>query len=337
MQFAQIQMFNFFWGVVPVGFFLWWAVQKRKMLMERFAQKNLLPEIAGQVSFGNYIVKNILLIVVLSFSVLALARPQWGFEWQEMKRQGLDILMVMDSSKSMLTQDIKPNRLERTKLAVKDLTKKLKGDRIGLVAFAGTAFLVCPLTIDYGGFLLALDELNTSTIPRGGTDLELAIKEAIKGHDKTPNQFKSIVLITDGESLEGDALAAAREAKQKGIKIFCIGVGTKEGELIRVQNDQGQLEFLKDEQGNFVKSRLNENILQQIAQETGGVYVRSTGTQFGLELLFDDYLSKMERRDIQAKMQKRYFERFQIPLALALIFLVFETMINRRQEKRIRT
>ena len=265
------------------------------------------------------------------FSITALTRPQWGYEWQEVKHQGLDIIVVIDTSKSMLTQDVRPNRLERTKLAVKDLLKKLTGDRIGLVAFAGDAFLVCPLTIDYNGFLLSLNDMDVYSIPRGGTNIGRALEEALAGFEHIPNKYKSIILITDGDNLEGDPLSAAAKAKEKNIKIYTIGIGTKEGELIGVPDEGGQWQFLKDAQGQFVKSRLNENLLQKIALETGGGYVKSSGAQFGLDLIYDQELSKLEKREIESKTQRKYYERFQIPLAVAIILLATETCLPARK------
>ncbi len=299
--------------------------------MKRFAG-NLLPEIAKSFSYKKQIWKYTLLVCIFIFSIFALARPQWGFQWQEIKRQGLDIIVAVDTSKSMLTQDVKPNRLERTKLAVKDLLKKLDGDRVGLIAFAGDAFWVSPLTIDYSGFTLSLNDLNINTIPRGGTDISSAIREALRGYEKVPAKYKSVIIITDGENLEGDPLVAAEKAKEKGIKIYCIGIGTREGELVRVQNDQGEFEFLKDGQGNFIKSRLNENILREIAQITGGAYVRAGGVDFGLDVIYERQLAKMEKREFESKMEKRYYERFQVPLLLALIFLIAETLLSTRKK-----
>jgi Ca-activated chloride channel homolog len=290
-----------------------------------------LDDIAANWSWGRYRLKNILLIAVFLFSIFALVRPQWGYQWQEVKRQGLDIMLAVDTSKSMLTQDVKPNRLQRTKLAIMDLIRSLRGDRIGLVAFAGDAFVMCPLTTDYGGFLLSLNDLDTTIIPRGGTNVGSAIEEAMKGYDQSPAKYKAIVVVTDGDNLEGDPLAAAQKAKDKGIKIYCVGVGTKEGDLIRIKNDQGQWEFLKDENGNYVKSRLNENLLQRIAYTSGGAYVRSSGAQFGLDYVYSEHLAKMEKRDIEDKMQKKYFERFQIPLAMALLILVIDTFFVTRK------
>ncbi len=331
MKFAQPQLINLLWPVLLLALFLWWGLGRKKEIMKRFVAENLFKDIASNRHLQNEILKKVFLVFVFFFSVIAFARPQWGFKWHEVKRQGLDIIIAIDVSKSMLADDVKPNRLERAKLAVRDLIKKLKGDRLGLVAFSGSSFLACPLTSDYGGFVLALDDLSSKTISRGGTSLSSAIQQSIKGYEKIPSQYKIVVIITDGENLEGDPIAAAENAKRAGIKIFCIGIGTSEGELIRFKNDKGEYEFLKDNQGNFVKSRLDENILKRIALMTGGAYVRSQGAEFGLDYIYEKRLSRMEKRDIESKMRKQYTERFQIPLAIALMLLIFESMISSRK------
>ncbi len=331
MKFADFQNIHFFWLVILIAIFWVWAYRYKQRRLEKFAERKLLTELAASFYPQREILKRILIGFVMVFSILALMRPQWGYEWQELKHQGLDILVAIDTSKSMLTEDVKPNRLKRSKLAVQDLLKKLSGDRIGLIAFAGTAFSVCPLTVDYGGFSLSLADINTQTVPEGGTDVGSAIAQALKGYEKVPNKYKAVIIITDGENLEGDPLKKAKEAKEKGIKIFCVGIGTKEGELIRVPNDQGGQEFLKDKNGNFVKSRLNEDLLQQIALTTDGVYVRASGAEFGFDVIYER-LSQMEKREIKSTMEKRYHERFQWPLGVALLFLMAETLIPTRRK-----
>ncbi|MDD3375385.1 MAG: VWA domain-containing protein [Candidatus Omnitrophica bacterium] len=332
MQFAEIQNLNFLWFSIAIGLFLVWAFRRKKTIIKKFVSEELLLKIAANKNQRMEIFKGILLVLVFVFSVIALARPQWGFKWHEVKRQGLDIIIAIDTSKSMMTDDVKPNRLERAKLAVKDLIKKLQGDRIGLIAFAGSAFLTCPLTVDYSGFLISLDDLDLNTVSRGGTSLASAIHEAMKGYEKVPSQYKAVVIITDGENLQGDPIAAAKKAAQENIKIFCVGIGTPEGELIRIRNDQGDYEFLKDNDGNFVKSRLDEQMLKQIALLTGGAYVRSSGAEFGLDYIYEKRLSKMEKREIESKMKKQYTERFQIPLAIACLFLIMEAAISTRKK-----
>ncbi len=306
---------------------------RRFRLLDRFAQNHLLSEVAGTVDFKKDKIKRILLVCVVALSVVALARPQWGFEWQESKRQGLDILVVIDTSRSMLTQDVKPNRLERAKMAVKDLLKKVRGDRVGVIAFAGDAFLVCPLTVDYSGVMLTLEDLSTDTMPRGGTNLSVAIKEAMKEYDNVPSKYKAIFVLTDGENLEGEPFIFAKKAKMKGIKIYCVGIGTQAGELIQIENVLGQKEFLKDENGNFVKSRLNEKLLQDIALATGGIYVRASGAQFGLDLIYEQELTKMEKREIATKMEKKFLERFQFPLGIACLVLFVEMCVVIRKKE----
>ncbi len=334
MRFDQPHVLHLLWLLPVLCALMIMFLSRRGKLMRKFAAANLMDEVVCGLSVRRDRHKAIVIIAVFILSVIALARPQWGYQWQEVKRQGLDILLVIDTSKSMLTQDVKPNRLERTKLAVKDLIKKLKGDRIGLVAFAGDAFMMCPLTSDYGGLLLSLNDLDSSVIPRGGTNVGAALNEAMKGYEKTPSQFKVVILVTDGDNLEGDPLAVVAKAKENGIKIFSVGVGTQEGDLVRYQDEKGQWQFLKDEQNNFVKSRLNENLLQRIAYETGGAYVRSSGAEFGLDYIYEQHLSKLEKREIDEKMEKRYFERFQLPLVLAFLLLLWDTFSGRRKQER---
>ena len=328
MRFADPMMLNWMWSLVVVVGVLFWFSRRKEIFFERFAQLDLLKELAGDLPLKREFWRNALIITALAFSIIALARPQWGYEWQEVKREGIDILVAIDVSKSMLAQDVKPNRLERTKLAVQDLLKKLKGDRIGLVAFAGDPFLMCPLTADYNGFLMSLEDLDTESVSRGGTNVAAAIEESIKEYDQTSIQHKAVIIVTDGESLEGDPLAAAKKARAKGIKVHCVGIGTPEGELIQVKDIVGNPEFVKDEKGNFVKSRLNEDLLEKIALASGGMYVRAGGAEFGLDLIYDRELSKLAKREIESKMEKKYHERFQVPLALALLALLAEMFLS---------
>lgn len=331
MRLGQPNLIYTLWLVVGLLIFYIWAFRARKRTLERFAQRGLLEGLASSVDMRKKRLKAMLVVASSLFLFLALMRPQWGFNWQELKRRGLDILIAIDTSKSMLTQDVKPNRLERSKLAVRDLIKRLKGDRIGLIAFSGSAFLQCPLTVDYNGFSLALDSLDTETIPKPGTSISSAIREAIKGYEGGGKKYKVLVIITDGEDHEGDPLRLAEEAKQEGIRIFCIGIGTKEGELIPVRDESGATAYLKDKSGNVVKSRLNEDLLQRIALTTDGSYVRASATEFGLDLIYQERLIKMERRELEEKMVKRYNERFQIPLGLALILLLIEPLIGEKK------
>ena len=342
MYYANSNYFHMiFASILALAVFYVWAMKRRKSLVERFVEKNLVEGISPSVSITRKIVKIAMLSLVVILELFALARPQWGFEWEEAKRSGLDILIAMDVSKSMLATDVKPNRLTRSKFAVKDLLKKLNGDRVGLIAFAGTSFLQCPLTIDYNGFMLALDDLNTDTIPRGGTSISSAMKEAMdafsakggsaSGEKGAEKKCKVLVIISDGEDFEGDAIRMAKEAMGLGIKIYCVGVGTIEGELIPSYGERGQRAYLADKSGNVVKTKLDEDLLKRIAISTGGSYVHATQSEFGLALLYDKSISKLEKRDIESKMRKHYQERFQPFVAFAIFLLFIEPFVSERK------
>lgn len=331
MRFAAVNFAFGFIVVLALALFYYWAAKMRKQALERFAQKELLNELLSCLDYRKRILKTSLMVLVVSLMLFALLRPQWGFHWEEVKRKGVDILIALDTSKSMLAEDVKPSRFQRSKLAIKDLVRNLKGDRIGLIAFSGSAFLQCPLTLDYGGFLLSLDNTGIDTIPKGGTSITSAIKEALRSYEGGQKKYKVLVVITDGEDHEGDPEQAAEEVKKEGIKIFCIGIGTKEGDLVPVTDETGQKSFLKDSQGNVVKSHLDEISLQKVALKTGGVYVRATNAEFGLDLIYRERIAKMEKRELEAKMNKHYEERFQIFLWLALFLLIVEHFIGDRK------
>lgn len=331
MRFAGIQALYLFWLIIALAGFFFWANVKRKKALETFADKNLLAGLIASFNFRKRGLKQVLIITALSLMVFALMRPQWGFKWQEVKRKGLDILVAVDVSKSMLAEDIKPNRLERAKLALADFVKQLKGDRIGLIAFSGSAFAQCPLTVDYSGFLLSVESLDINTIPRGGTSISSAIRQAIESYEGGLKKYKALIIITDGEDHEGDPVKAAEAAQKEGIKIFCIGIGTNDGELIPVTDENGNKAFLKDRSGAVVKSRLDEVTLQKAALATGGSYVRASAKEFGLDLIYKEKLSEMEKRELESKMAKQNEERFQIPLAIAFLFLITEFLISDRK------
>jgi Ca-activated chloride channel family protein len=333
MKFGNLHMAYLLWLLPALILFFIRAQKRRKKDMEHFADTELLPDLTRSVNTKGRAYRTVCVLGAVLLIIVSLMRPRWGFEWQEVKRSGLDILIAVDTSKSMLAEDVKPSRLERSKLAVKDLIKKLRGDRVGLIAFSGSAFLQCPLTVDYNGFLLSLDDLSPDTIPKGGTSLSSAIRIALDSYEGGMKKYKVLVIITDGEDHEGSPLKLAEQAKEKGIRIFTIGIGTKEGELIPVTDAAGNSMYLKDRNGNVVKTRLDEGTLREIALNTGGSYVKATAAEFGLELIYDEKLSKIEPREIKNKMVKKYKERFQIPLILALILIGAEPFIKERREE----
>ena len=334
IRFAQSNLVYLLWIIPILIIFYIWSFGKHRKTLQRFAEKTLLNELTLSLDMRKQRLKTALIIVALLLGLFSLVRPQWGFHWEKVKRKGIDIRIAIDTSKSMLADDVKPNRLERSKLAVKDMVKKLYSDRIGLIAFAGDAFLQCPLTVDYSGFMLSLDSLSTDTIPKGGTSISAAIREAIKVYEKEQKKYKILVLITDGEDHEGDPVKLAKEAKKEGVKIFCIGIGTKEGELIPIANKNGGRVFLKDNVGNAVKTHLDESTLQKIALDTGGCYVRSSGADFGLDLIYEKKLSKIKKKEFKEKIIRRFEERFQIPLAICLLLLLLEPFISERKRAR---
>lgn len=332
MRFSALQAAYLFWLVLFLAGFLFWVNSRRRKSLETFADKNLLGALLASFDIRKRRIKEALIITSFIFLIFALMRPQWGFKWQQVKRKGLDILVAIDVSKSMLAEDIKPNRLERAKLALADFVKHLKGDRVGLIAFSGSAFAQCPLTIDYNGFLLSAEALNTDIIPKGGTSISSAIEQAVKSYEGGFKKYKALIIITDGEDHEGDPVKAAELAQKEGIKIFCIGIGTNEGELIPVTGESGGKVFLKDRSGAVVKSRLDETSLQKIALSTGGSYVRASAKEFGLDLIYNEKLSKMEKRDLESRMAKQYEERFQIPLAIGFLLLAAEFFLSDRRK-----
>ena len=270
--------------------------QKRSQAaLHRFAAGHLLGKLTESVSPGRRMAKRVLLLIAVASIFAALARPHVGFQWKEVKRKGIDILMAVDTSKSMLANDVKPNRLERSKLGILDFVSKLEGDRVGLIPFAGTAFLMCPLTLDYDAFRQSLNVLDTQIIPQGGTDIASAIHEAEAAFSNDANH-KILVLVTDGEDLEGEALNAATEAAKKGMTIYTVGVGTPAGELIPLKKRGEGALFVKDAKGQVVKSRLDEKMLQKIAQTTGGQYEPLGRQAEGLTAIYKQKLSLVPKQ-----------------------------------------
>jgi len=332
MQFGNPHSFWLLTLVPALIVFFVSAFRARRRALERFASPPLLQRLTESVRPVARRWKAALMILAVLSTALALTQPRWGFEWHEVKRKGVDIFVLLDVSKSMLAEDVRPNRLAQAKFAVQDLLEKLRGDRIGLVAFAGTAFVQCPLTIDYEAFRLTLKDADPKIIPLGGTAIGAAIRTALKGFEAGEGRDHAIVLITDGEQTEGDALAAADEAARAGVKIYAIGVGTAEGELIPVRQDGTAMEFLKDNEGVVVKSRLDEETLKQLALKTGGIYVRSAAGNFGIDTIYDKGIAQLQRKEYEARLQKRYFERFQWPLGLAVALLVVESFVVDRKK-----
>jgi Ca-activated chloride channel family protein len=313
--------------------FFWWAWRERQRLMTQFIQARLLPGLISGVSPTRQKVRFVLITIAFALLLIALARPQWGFTWEESKQKGLDIVVAIDTSKSMLAEDIAPNRLTRAKLAGLDLMQQAQSDRLGLVAFAGGAFLQCPLTIDDNAFKQSVETLDVNIIPQGGTAVAEAITTAL-GAFKEGDNFKVLVLFTDGEDNDENALEAAQAAAREGMKIFTIGIGTPEGEILRIKDAKGRTDYLRDADGNAVKSRLNEALLQQIAGATeGGFYLPMRGAKT-IDTLYEKGLAPLPKSEGQEKLVKRMHERYHWPLAAAIVLLLVEMLLPERRRRR---
>jgi Ca-activated chloride channel family protein len=304
-----------------------WTYRRTRRALAKFAAAPLLPKIINPAGLKLRPVQWVLRIVSLAFISFSLSGPQWGYHWQNVSYHATEIIFAIDTSKSMMAVDIKPNRLERAKLAVKDFLLQNPGSKVGLIAFSGASFLQCPLTIDYNAFNTILDSLNVNSIPKGGTAIGAAVQTATKAFQAGSSGSKALILITDGENHEGDPVAATRTAAKQGIKVFTVGIGSTQGDLILAEDEKGNKTYIKDEQGNVVKSALNETILKAMAAAGNGVYVRGVGPTLGLEQLYRNRLSGLNRTTTTSHLQKKLINRYQIPLLIGLILLVTEILL----------
>jgi Ca-activated chloride channel homolog len=318
--------------VIPPAIILlfWLANRQKQKLLAQFISARLLPTLTTGISPARQKLRFAFLISAVAFLIIALARPQHGFDLEEVQQNGLDVVVAIDTSKSMLTTDIAPNRLERAKLAALELMQRAGTDRMGLVAFAGDALLECPLTIDNTAFQQSVQALNVNSIPEGGTAIASAIQTAATAF-KENDAHKVLVLLTDGEDNDSETgvLAAAQNAAKEGLKIFTIGIGTAAGDLIRVTDANGNSDYVRDEQGNVVKSHLNENLLQQIAGAAGGFYLPLRGADT-MDTLYERGLAPLPKSEGVARTLRRYHEQFQWPLAIAILFLLAEMFLPER-------
>ncbi|MDB6028974.1 MAG: hypothetical protein JWM68_5197 [Verrucomicrobiales bacterium] len=334
MRFALPQCLWLAFVLVPLlAIFLFWSWRTKQKLIAQFVTSRLLANLTVGVSKTRQQMRLVLLGCTVAFAMLAMARPQWGFDWEEAKQQGLDILVAIDTSKSMLASDVAPTRLARAKLAAFDLMKIAKSDRLGVIAFAGSAFLQTPLTLDEEAFRQSVETLEAGIIPQGGTALGEAIDTATKAFETSGENHKILVLFTDGEDHDSGAMESAEKAAKAGVKIFTIGVGSAEGELIRMPDAQGNVGFLKDDQGNVVKSHLNESLLQQIATVANGFYLPLRGAN-PMETLYQRGLAPLPKTDSTTKTVKTYHERYHWPLFLAIVLLIAEMFLPQRKRAR---
>ena len=304
--------------LAPLIPLLFWASATRRVTIQKtFASPQGRRRLFPVHSWGW---RSILTLAIFSLAILALARPQWGFRWESVQRKGIDVVVVLDTSKSMLATDVKPNRLSRAKREIIDLLKLLEGDRISLVPFAGFAHILFPLTHDYSAARLFIDDINEGMIPRGGTNLSLAIETGMNAFGDGEGTHRAMIVITDGESHEGDLTDVLKKATDEGVHIFTIGIGTSEGAQIELY-EKGVKTFLKDAKGNIAFSKLDEQTLKSIATQTGGAYLQASAGSLGLEEVYPRYIEPMEPKDMEEERTKRHFHRFQYPLAGAILLL----------------
>lgn len=334
MRFAEPM---FLWGLLSLPLFALlfiYAYHRRKKLAARFVSLSMLPKLSTSVSPWRRLAKVTLLLFAIAFLFVALARPQWGRKMEHIERRGLDLVLLQDISLSMLAEDVKPNRLTRSRHEISSFLESLSGDRVGLVAFSGEAQVMVPLTLDYGTVQMMLRELTPGWL-MPGTNLEKAIR---KGMDLYKNsgsggQYSVMILMSDGEELEAAAVNAAKEAAEMGIRIYTIGIGSREGVPIPVPSKNGEVAYKKDLQGNIVTTRLEDGTLQEIASVTGGLYFYASPGEFQLQKVLTE-IASLEKKEQASDRMENYQDRYQIFLGLAALLFLIEALVSERGRKR---
>ncbi len=334
MSYATPQFLWFAAIATPlVSLFLWWTWRRKQRAAQAFVRSRLFAQLTVGVSLRRQIIKRILFAAGIVTVLLALARPLWGYTEEETTASGLDIIVCFDVSRSMLATDAVPNRLAKAKLAAYDLISASKSDRLGLVAFAGSAFLQCPLALDDESFRQSVRALDTDTIPEQGTALADAIREAAAAFTKDSTGAKAVVILTDGEDHEEGAVEAAKQAAKDGVRIFTIGVGTANGAVLKTTDPYGNPVFVKDDDGNAVKSRLNEDALKQVADAGGGFYLPLQNRQT-IQTLYQKGLANLPKTDFRSGKSRQWIERFQWPLGFAILLLMLEILVPEQKSSR---
>jgi Ca-activated chloride channel family protein len=321
---------------IPVLFIIYLItarIQRRKLA--KWGDTALLNRLMPDFSAARSFVKFSFWMLALGIIVLALARPQFGTKLSDVKRKGIEMIIALDVSNSMMAEDIKPNRLENAKMAISRLVDRLENDQIGLIVFAGDAYIQMPVTSDYSAAKLFLNSINTQIVPKQGTAIASAIRLAMKSFTPNSDESRALVIITDGEDHEEDAVKAAKEAADAGIMISTIGIGSPEGVPIPVVNENGQKDYRTDYEGKVVISKLNEELLKQIAATGNGIYVRATAARTGLNTILDE-INKIQKKDIQMKVYAEYDEQFVYYAGFALFLLLLDFVFNNRRNKWLR-
>jgi len=334
MEMFRFGNIEYLWSllIVPVlvGFFVWSRISRRRAL-KKFGNHKILQQLMPFSSQGRPVLKFVLLMLALTSIIIGIARPQFGSKLKTEKRKGVELVIALDVSNSMMAEDIKPNRLERAKRAISRLIDRLKDDKIGLIVFAGDAYTQIPVTSDYNSAKLFLNSINTDIVPKQGTAIGAAIDLAHCSFSPNGEANKAIIVITDGENHEDDATAAAKSAKEDGIVVHTIGMGLPSGSPIPVHKN-GQTDYLKDRDGNVVVTKLNENMLEEISAAGEGIYVRANNAQVGLNELFDE-INKMNKEEMETRTYSEYNDQFQFFFAAGLLLLLLDFIILERKNK----
>jgi Ca-activated chloride channel family protein len=322
MHFSNPQALWLLWLLPPLAALYVVAARRRRVALRAFADEFMIDRLVPPTSLGATWLRGAVLGTALLGILIAAAGPRWGYSWEEVHRRGVDIVVALDLSRSMLAQDAKPDRLTAAKREITDLIELLQGDRVALVAFAGTAYVQCPLTLDYGAFGLFLDQLDPDWVPVGGTDLAAAVRTSMGAFQEGDRAGRAVILITDGEDHSGELRAAAEEAHKDGVHVFVVGMGAPEGAPI----PDGRGGFIK-QGGKVVLSKLDEPALKELALTTDGTYVRSVAGDIDLRRIYlDDIKTRLEARDLSSSRRRRWEERFQWALLPALLLLVLESL-----------
>lgn len=308
------------------------AIRSKKKAIKRFGDLSVISQLMPMVSFKRPVYKFTIVMLALVFIIVGIAGPQFGSKRQKVKRKGVEIVIALDVSNSMLANDIKPNRLEKSKRAISRLVEKLGDDKIGLVVFAGEAYTQLPITTDYSSARLFLSGINTDIVPIQGTAIGSAIDLASRSFTPESKASKAIVIITDGENHQDDAIKAAQAAREKGIIVHTIGMGLPEGAPVPIKGQPGV--FRKDANGNVVVTKLDENLLKQIAAAGEGAYIRANNTNVGLNALFKE-INKMDKTLLESKVYSEYDERFQYFILAGLFLLLLEFLVLGRKNKNL--
>lgn len=304
----------------------------RKRAIKRFGNPETIASLMPNVSNFRPALKFGVAMFALSMIIIAMARPQYGSKLQKTKREGIEVIIALDVSNSMMAEDIQPNRLERSKRAISRLTERLVNDKIGLVVFAGDAYTQIPITTDYASAKMFLSAINTSVVPKQGTAIGAAINLAAKSFTPNSEASKAIIVITDGENHEDDAVGAATAAAEAGIVVHTIGMGLPQGGPIPVSNSYGQKDFRRDKEGSVIITKLDEGMLQKISQAGGGAYIRANNTEVGINQIFDE-INKMEKKELETRVYSDYNDQFMIFLFIAFFALIIDFMLLERRNK----